>query len=48
MQLTNIARDVGEDARNGKIYLPLQWLTEEGITVQQLLSNPTEFTPAIG
>ena len=22
MQLTNIARDVGEDARNGRLYLP--------------------------
>ena len=26
MQLTNIARDVGEDARAGRIYLPLDWL----------------------
>lgn len=31
MQLTNIARDVGEDARMGRIYLPLDWLTEYGI-----------------
>ena len=26
MQLTNIARDVGEDARAGRLYLPLDWL----------------------
>jgi len=26
MQLTNIARDVGEDARNGRVYLPGTWL----------------------
>ena len=26
MQLSNIARDVGEDARNGRLYLPLDWL----------------------
>ena len=26
MQLTNIARDVGEDARAGRVYLPLDWL----------------------
>ncbi len=26
MQLTNIARDVGEDARRGRIYLPLEWI----------------------
>ena len=25
MQLTNIARDVGEDARNGRLYLPRAW-----------------------
>lgn len=26
MQLTNIARDVGEDARRGRVYLPSSWL----------------------
>jgi 15-cis-phytoene synthase len=31
MQLTNIARDVGEDARNGRLYLPRRWLAEAGI-----------------
>jgi len=31
MQLTNIARDVGEDARRGRIYLPLRWMREAGI-----------------
>ncbi len=31
MQLTNIARDVGEDASMGRIYLPRQWLREAGI-----------------
>lgn len=30
-QLTNIARDVVEDAREGRVYLPLDWLAEEGI-----------------
>jgi len=28
MQLSNIARDVGEDARAGRIYLPRRWLDE--------------------
>lgn len=28
MQLTNIARDVGEDAKKGRIYLPASWLGE--------------------
>ena len=31
MQLTNIARDVGEDARAGRLYLPLSWLRDAGI-----------------
>jgi phytoene synthase len=31
MQLTNIARDITEDAAMGRIYLPLQWLREAGI-----------------
>ena len=32
MQLTNIARDVGEDARAGRLYLPLEWLREAGLS----------------
>jgi phytoene synthase len=47
MQLTNIARDVGEDARNGRLYLPLSWLEAEGIDADAFLANPV-FTPAIG
>ena len=47
MQLTNIARDVGEDARNGRLYLPRQWLREEGIDPERWLGAP-RFTPAIG
>ena len=30
-QLTNIARDVVEDARNGRLYLPGDWLVEAGV-----------------
>jgi phytoene synthase len=40
MQLTNIARDVGEDAAMGRCYLPRQWLREEGIDAQAWLSRP--------
>ena len=36
MQLTNIARDVGEDARAGRVYLPLDWLAEAGMTPDDL------------
>lgn len=40
MQLTNIARDVGEDARAGRIYLPLDWLAAEGLDPSSLLDTP--------
>jgi phytoene synthase len=40
MQLTNIARDVGEDARAGRLYLPLQWLREAGVDPEQWLRSP--------
>ncbi|MDP8916646.1 MAG: phytoene/squalene synthase family protein, partial [Pseudomonadota bacterium] len=30
-QLTNIARDVIDDAANGRVYLPLDWLAETGV-----------------
>jgi len=45
MQLTNIARDVGEDARAGRLYLPTDWLEEEGISPAAFLANPRP-TPA--
>lgn len=47
MQLTNIARDVGEDARAGRLYLPLTWMREEGIAPHAWLANPV-FTPSLG
>ncbi len=40
MQLTNIARDVGEDARNGRLYLPRAWLREAGIDPDAWLRAP--------
>jgi 15-cis-phytoene synthase len=40
MQLTNIARDVGEDARAGRLYLPLQWLRDTGIDPEAWLAKP--------
>jgi phytoene synthase len=41
MQLTNIARDVGEDARRGRLYLPAQWLREEGVDPAAFMRDPT-------
>lgn len=40
MQLTNIARDVGEDARAGRLFLPLDWLDQAGIAPEALLADP--------
>ena len=46
MQLTNIARDVGEDARAGRLYLPHDLLRAEGIDPADFLHQP-RFTPAL-
>jgi 15-cis-phytoene synthase len=46
MQLTNIARDVGEDARAGRLFLPLDWLDEAGIDPEAFLANPRS-SPAL-
>jgi phytoene synthase len=40
MQLSNIARDVGEDAHAGRLYLPLAWLREVDINPETWLANP--------
>jgi phytoene synthase len=47
MQLTNIARDVGEDARNGRLYLPRRWMREAGIDPDAWLAAP-RFDAALG
>jgi phytoene synthase len=31
LQLTNILRDLGEDAERGRLYLPREWLAEDGV-----------------
>ena len=46
MQLTNIARDVGEDAAAGRLYLPLDWLAEAGVEPEAFLADPRP-TPGI-
>ena len=45
MQLTNIARDVGEDAGRGRIYLPLEWLRDSGVDPEAWLTRPAASTP---
>lgn len=44
-QLANFIRDVGEDLQRGRIYLPLQELSEFGVSEQDLLRR--QLTPGI-
>jgi len=44
-QLTNIVRDVGEDARLGRVYLPGEEMAKHGITAEDILS--LKDTPAL-
>lgn len=46
MQLTNISRDVGEDLRAGRVYLPTSWLEEAGLSKKELLASP-KHSPAL-
>jgi len=39
LQLTNIIRDVGEDAMRGRIYLPMSDLQQFGVTAQEILNR---------
>jgi phytoene synthase len=39
MQLTNIIRDVGDDARRGRIYLPVSELQQFDVKAQEILSR---------
>ncbi len=46
MQLSNISRDVAEDAAMGRLYLPRQWMREAGIDPDAWLAAPRS-TPAL-
>jgi len=39
LQLTNIIRDVGEDARRGRVYLPIDELQRHGVKAADLLAG---------
>jgi phytoene synthase len=40
MQITNIARDIGEDARAGRVYVPLDWLDAAELSPEALCRDP--------
>ena len=42
MQFTNIARDVGEDARNSRLYLPESWMRQVGLDPDTWLEKPVD------
>ncbi|KAI8944040.1 hypothetical protein F4801DRAFT_281317 [Xylaria longipes] len=42
LQYVNIARDIQVDAEMGRVYLPTNWLKEEGLTPQDLLNRPRQ------
>ncbi len=46
LQITNILRDIGEDAERGRIYLPLEDLAVAGCTPEMLLERRA--TPEVG
>ena len=41
LQYVNIARDISVDASNGRVYLPTDWLKEEGLTPEGIIKDPT-------
>ncbi|KHJ33568.1 putative phytoene synthase lycopene cyclase [Erysiphe necator] len=41
LQYVNICRDIVTDAKIGRVYLPALWLKDEGITYDQILSQPS-------
>jgi len=42
LQLTNIIRDIGEDAKRGRIYIPIDELKKLNITESEILKNINE------
>ena len=47
MQLTNICRDVREDAKRGRVYLPTTRLTAHGVLRRDILAAPDAPSPAV-
>lgn len=41
LQYVNIARDIAVDAKIGRVYLPTTWLSEAGLTQEQVFKEPS-------
>ena len=44
LQLTNIVRDVQDDFRVGKTYIPLNWIQAEGLSLEELMAPEHDTT----
>ncbi|PZD35330.1 ERG9, Phytoenesqualene synthetase [Pyrenophora tritici-repentis] len=42
LQYVNIARDIEVDAQIGRVYLPLNWLSEAGLSYDDVLKKPNQ------
>ncbi|KAI1291269.1 hypothetical protein F5Y03DRAFT_403466 [Xylaria venustula] len=42
LQYVNIARDIQVDAQMGRVYLPTNWLRDEGLSPRDILNNPKQ------
>jgi phytoene synthase len=47
LQLTNILRDVDEDAARGRLYLPREWLEEAGVPLDPAAALASPALPAV-
>ncbi len=47
LQLTNILRDVAEDAERGRLYLPREWLEEAGVPLDPALALASPNLPVV-
>ncbi len=48
LQLTNVVRDVSADAKNGKLFIPLEWVEhDEDISHQMVVDNEEEVIKAV-
>ncbi|MCB9469422.1 MAG: phytoene/squalene synthase family protein [Candidatus Obscuribacterales bacterium] len=46
MQLTNIARDMGADLKNGRVYFPLSWTLRHGFDLDSVKGGSPRFSQA--
>jgi 15-cis-phytoene synthase/lycopene beta-cyclase len=42
LQYVNIARDISVDAQIGRVYLPVDWLSEAGLSYDEVLQKPNQ------